>query len=129
MEIVFRSRRYLLLAALSLLLAACGSQSDPKALPSWIAAYPGSTPQPAGSTSGPKGRQSEFIFQTKDSAEQVLSFYQRQLIQKGLHMEARGGGEYGGMLSAQDDSRSRSVMINVRAGKDASDVSIIVVEK
>jgi len=116
-----RACPWLVLAVLSILASDCSTQSSgPKALPSWVGSYPGSNPQATGST---------FVFQTKDPAEKVLDFYQRQLIQNGLHMDSRGGGEYGGMLSAEDDSHRRSVMINIRSDKGTSEVSIEPVEK
>ncbi|MCU1340012.1 MAG: hypothetical protein JWO19_5593 [Bryobacterales bacterium] len=104
-----------------MLAVACSSQSaDPKALPSWVGIYPGSHAQGSGS---------DFVFQTKDPAEKVLDFYQQQLTQNGLHMDQRGGGEYGGLLSAEDDSHRRSVVINIRSDKGTSEVSITPVEK
>jgi hypothetical protein len=116
-----RACRWLTLAGLSMLSSACGSQStDPKELPSWIAAYPGSPSQGSGSN---------FVFETKDPAEKVLDFYQRQLIQSGLHMESRGGGDYGGFLSAADDSHRRNVMIDVRPNQGTSKVTITPTEK
>lgn len=108
-------------AVLAVIACGCGTQStDPNVLPSWIAAYPGSAPQKAGSA---------FVFQTKDPTEKILDFYERQLAQNGVRKEARGGGEYGGFLSASDDSHSRNVMIEVRPDKDAFAVSISVVSK
>lgn len=125
-----RATGWVLCALLPILAASCGSQpGDPNALPSWIAAYPGASPQGAGSTRTPNGLQRDFTFKTTDDAEKILGFYQRQLMQSGLHMEARGGGEYGGMLTAADDSRKRGVTINIRAEKGASDVTITVIEK
>ena len=109
-----------MLPALSIL-AACSSQSsDPNALPSWIAPYPGSQVQKSGSA---------FVFETKDPAEKVLDFYERQLAQSGVHKEARGGGDYGGFLSAGDDSHTRNVMIDIHPDKGLSEVSITVVAK
>jgi len=109
------------LAFLPLLVSACDSKpADLHALPSWIAAYPGSSPQMNGSA---------FVFQSADPAEKILDFYERQLAQNGVHKEARGGGEYGGFLSAADDSHGRNVMIDVRAGKGASEVTITPVQK
>ena len=118
---VSRARGWIGLAFLALLACACGSKpADPNALPSWIAAYPGSPPQANGSA---------FVFQTKDPAEKILDFYERQLAQNGVHKEARGGGEYGGFLSAADDSHNRNVMIDVRANNDTSEVTITPVQK
>ena len=116
-----RARPWLMLGILSMLASACGSQSsDPKALPAWLGVYPGSNPQAVGSA---------FVFQTKDPAEKVLDFYQQHLTQSGLHMDARGGGEYGGMLTAEDDSHGRSVMIDIRSDKGTSEVTITPTEK
>jgi hypothetical protein len=116
-----RPRRWLIVATLSLLACACGSTAaDPTVLPSWIGTYPGSQPQAAGPA---------FVFETKDPGEKILDFYQRQLMQNGLHMEARGGGEYGGMLSAKDESSGRSVTIDIRSEKGASAVTITPAEK
>ena len=118
---VSRARGWIGLALLSLLAGACGSKyADPNALPTWIAAYPGSPPQANGSA---------FVFQSTDPAEKILDFYERQLAQNGVHKEARGGGEYGGFLSAADDSQKRNVMIDVRADKGTSEVTITPVQK
>ena len=117
-----RVLRLFTLAGLSMLAGACGSQSvDPDVMPSWIAAYPGS-PRPEKSGSA-------FVFQTKDPPETVVTFYERQLAQNGVHKEARGGGEYGAFLAAGDDSHNRNVMIDVRPDKGMSQVSITVVAK
>jgi hypothetical protein len=118
---VSRVRRWFLPAGLAMLAAACGSQSaNPKALPSWVGAYPGSAPQRSGN---------DFVFETKDPAEKILDFYQRQLLQNGLHMGMRGGGEYGGVLTAEDDAHTRSVTIQIRSDKGASEVTITPLQK
>jgi len=125
-----RANGWILCAILPLLAASCGSQpGGSNALPSWVAAYPAAPPQSTGSTKTPDGLQRDFTFKTTDDAEKILNFYQRQLIQNGLHMEARGGGEYGGMLKAADDSRKREVTVDIHADKGASEVTITVVEK
>jgi len=108
-----------------MLASACGSRSAdpnslPSVLPSWIAAYPGSPPKATGPA---------FLFETKDPAEKVLDFYQEQLDRNGVHKEASGGGDYGGFLSAADDSHTRNVMIEVRADRGTSEVTITPVQK
>ncbi|MBZ5677101.1 MAG: hypothetical protein LAP61_22890 [Acidobacteriia bacterium] len=116
-----RGCRWLMLAVLLALVCACSSRpTDPNALPSWISAYPGSAPKATGSA---------FLFETKDPAEKVLDFYEAQLGRSGVHKEARGGGDYGGFLSAADDSHSRNVMIEIRSDKGASEVTITPVQK
>ena len=116
-----RTGAVLPLVAAAMLAGACGSQpADPNALPAWIAVYPTSAPQ----RSGPA-----FVFRTTDPTEKILDFYERQLAQNGVHKQARGGGEYGGFLTAGDDSHSRNVMIGVRPDKGMSEVTITVPEK
>jgi hypothetical protein len=115
----------MVLVPLALLVSACSSRPvDSKALPSvppsWIAGYPGSTLQATGSA---------FLFQTKDPAEKILDFDEGQLAQNGVHKEARGGGEYGGFLSAADESHSRNVIIEIRDNKGTSEVTITPVQK
>jgi len=113
-----------------MLAGSCGSQpGNLSTLPSWITAYPGASPQGVASTKTPNGLQRDFTFKTTDDAEKILNFYQRQLMHSGLHMEARGGGEYGGMITAEDDSRKRGVTINIHAEKGSSEVTITVIEK
>jgi hypothetical protein len=117
-----RAIGWVLCAVLAILTIACKT-ANPSSLPSWIAAYPDSTPRRAGSA---------FVFQTKDPPEKILDFYERQLAQAGVRKEARGGGEeYGGFLAAGDDSHNRNVMIDIRLDKDkgVSEVSITVVAK
>ena len=111
-----RTTGWVLCALLPMLAVACKT-ADSDSLPSWIAAYPGSTPQHAGSA---------FLFQTKDPPEKILDFYERQLAQAGVRKEARGGGEYGGFLVAGDDSHNRNVMIDIKPDKGVSEVSITV---
>jgi hypothetical protein len=124
-----RAIAWLLCAILPMLAASCGPAGDARALPSWVATYPGTAPQSGGSTKTPGGLQRDFTFKTTDGAEKILDFYQRQLIESGLRMEARGGGEYGGMLTAGDESRKRGVTIDIHAAKGASEVTITVLEK
>ena len=99
---------------------ACSTTEDPNALPSWIAAYPASSLQRSGSA---------FVFKTNDPPEKILDFYEAQLARKGVHKEARGGGEYGGFLAAGDEAHARNVMIDIRLDKGMSVVSITPVQK
>jgi len=118
---VLRACCWTMPAALWILTWGCTSRpSDPNALPAWIGSYPGSSPHATGSA---------YVFETKDDAEKVLNFYEQQLDRSGVHKEARGGGEYGGFLSAADDSHSRNVMIDVRAAQGTSEVTITPVQK
>jgi len=114
-----RTIGWVLCTLLVMLGVACGS-ADPNSLPSWITAYPGSTPRRSGSA---------FVFETKDPPEKIIDFYERRLSQSGVRKEARGGGEYGGFLAAGDDSHGRNVMIDVRPDHGISQVSITVVAK
>ncbi len=98
-------------------------------MPAWVPVYPGSSPQGTMSSQTPEGNQSVFTFKTKDSASQVVDYYQKELISAGLQMTSRGGGDYGGVLTAEDASKSRTVVINVQSEPGGSQGAITVVEK
>ncbi len=103
------------------LVCACGTQpADPNALPSWISAYPGSPPQ---------APRIGVPVRNQRSRREGPRFLRAQLARNGVHKEARGGGDYGGFLSAADDSHSRNVMIEIRSDKGASEVTITPVQK
>ena len=109
----------------AILLTACSRSAEGP--PSWIPPYPGGSAQSVAPTRTDQGMQNVITFETKDPAETVLDFYQKKLMDAGIRMEARGGGEYGGILSAKDESGKRRVMIDIRAGTPTSQVTITTV--
>ena len=99
-------------------------------LPAWVPAYPGSAPQGTLSSQTPDGNQSTYTFKTKDSADKVLDFYAKELANSGLKQTTRAAGAaYGGMLTAEDTSKGRTVLVTIGNSTDGSDVGITVIEK
>ncbi|MGH9593204.1 MAG: hypothetical protein ACRD5L_08940, partial [Bryobacteraceae bacterium] len=99
-------------------------------LPAWVPTYPGSSPQGTFSSQTPEGDQSTYSFKTKDGTEKVLDFYGKELANAGLQQTTRAAGAaYGGMLTAEDSAKGRTVMITVSNANEESNVGVTVVEK
>ena len=97
--------------------------------PAWVPAYPGVAPQSTFSMQGGDGSGGSFQFTTKDSAKDVLSFYEQRLKQDGFGITANITGNTdtasGGMISAEDAATKRTVIVTVGAEKDATSVNVL----
>jgi len=98
-------------------------------MPAWMPVYPGSSPKGTMSTQTSDGNTNTFGFETSDGTEKVIDYYQKQLMAAGFQMSSRGGGDYGGLLTAQDADKKRTVMVSVSPKGSGSSGSITLVEK
>jgi hypothetical protein len=98
-------------------------------LPAWVPVYPGSSPQGTLSSTTDQGNQSAFSFTTKDSAQTVLDYYEKELTAAGMHKTSRGWGGYGGLLSAEDASKNRTLVLSIATTAEGSQCGLTVVEK
>ena len=98
-------------------------------MPAWIPVYPGSAPQGTMSINSPEGNTSTYAFKTKDGAEKVLDFYEKEMGNAGLKKTMRMGADAGGMLTAEDAAKTRTIAVNVGSSGEGTDVSVTVVEK
>jgi hypothetical protein len=91
--------------------------NQPVALPSWIPAYPNSTPVGTFSRNGKEGSSAGFQFQTQDAPKDIIAFYERELKQTGFRISGtvagNGGPSSGGLVSADDAANKRTVMVTV----------------
>jgi hypothetical protein len=98
-------------------------------IPDWVPAYPGVTPEATFSLQGADGDSGSFHFTSKDSPKEVLSFYQRGLKDAGFTIGANFAGDTatssGGMLSAENESSKRTVMVTVGTEKGSSEVNLV----
>jgi len=78
---------------------------------------------------GGDGSGGSFQFTTKDSAKDVLSFYEQRLKQDGFGITANVTGNTdtssGGMMSAEDTATKRTVLVTVGTEKDATSVNVL----
>jgi hypothetical protein len=97
--------------------------------PDWVPAYPGVSPQSTFSLQGGDGTGGSFQFTTKDSAKDVLSFYERSLKQSGFAITANITGNTdsasGGMISAEDAATKRTAVVTVGAEKGETSVNVL----
>jgi hypothetical protein len=82
--------------------ATFGGSAAPKDLPSWLPVYPGATSQGAMASTTNDGRAGGFSLTTKDSLEQVASYYESQFKDKGLTVEKN-------MLSSNDKTSGGTI--------------------
>ena len=105
-----------------------GAGADLK-IPDWIPSYPSSTPQGTSSIQGGQGQSGSYQFATKDSPSDVLSFYDQKLKQAGLKIEAHTtgtlGAASGGMLSAEDADKKRTVVVTVTTAEGGNSVNVL----
>lgn len=102
-------------------------------LPGWLSAYPGASVEANLSAEGKDGFSGNFTFKTKDAADKVIQFYTDALKNAGLKVTTNAtqqeGKNSGGMLSAEDEGKKRSIVIFVGNEGDETNVNLQVQEK
>jgi hypothetical protein len=92
---------------------------SPKDLPSWLPIYPGATAQGSMASTTNEGRSGGFSVSTKDSIEQVASYYESRLKDAGLtvdkNMLSSNDKTSGGTISGNsaDKKRTAAVILSV----------------
>lgn len=107
-----------------------GGAATGSAMPSWLPAYPGSSPQGTFSSQNKDGSQNSWGFKTSDAPGAVITFYQDKLKAAGMtiNMTTNTGG--GGMIMAADEAAKRTVMVTANVGgADGTSGTITVVQK
>ncbi len=85
-------------------------------IPKWVPVYPGVNPDVTFSMQGTDADGGTFQFQTKDSAKNVLDFYESGLKAAGFKITANISGNIAassGAMLAAEDSAKRTVMVTV----------------
>lgn len=98
-----------------------GSGSSGEPLPSWVPSYPGVTPMSTLSKTGEDELYGNYSFQTSDSVEKVLEYFETELKAAGFTLEksnVQSGVLAMGHINAKTDDGRRTV-----------DVSVIPVDK
>lgn len=102
-----------------------GSTAD--APPDWVPSYPGVSPKNTYSMSDSKEQSGTYVFTTQDSSEKVMSYYADQLKAGGLKVtntSTTADGKISGMVSGEDASRDRTVLVTVHPDSDGTGVSV-----
>lgn len=102
-------------------------------LPSWLPPYPGGTVQGTFDTTSAEGRSAAFTVTTKDSVDQVLSYYEAQLKNAGLKVEkstySANDKTSGGSVTATADDQKRTANVMVSASGEETSAVITFQEK
>jgi hypothetical protein len=102
-------------------------------LPVWVPSYPGAAPEGTFSMQGQDGDTGSIQFKTKDPVDKVVRYYQAELKKGGLHETANitssGGKSEGGLVTAEDESKKRNVLVSVSGGDEGTTVSVTYTTK
>jgi len=98
-------------------------------LPDWFPTYPGTSPQGTFSAQTQERSQSTFSFKTKDAPPKVIAYYQDQLKAGGFSISLTATSPEGGVLMAEDASKSRTAMLTASGAGDETAVSASLSER
>jgi hypothetical protein len=102
------------------------------ATPDWVPTYPGAEPQGMYSTKGPQGLSAAFSFDTKDSPEKVMSFFEEKLKDAGFEVTSstfkKGAKLSGGLVNAVAKTEKRQVHVTVSDEESGTKVAITYTE-
>jgi hypothetical protein len=106
-----------------------GAGGNAAKIPSWVPVYPGVSPQVNFSMQGSDADGGTFQFKTKDSAKDVLSFYEQALKTAGFGITANISGNLaaasGAMLTAEDPASKRTVMVTAGTEDSGANVNVV----
>lgn len=106
-----------------------GSGAAATPMPAWAPVYPGSSPEGSYSVQSSEGNSGTFTFKTPDAASKVTSYYQDQLRAAGFNVTLVSSGDQGGMLSAEDADKKRTIIVTAGASNGTTTGSVTVNEK
>jgi predicted peroxiredoxin len=102
-------------------------------LPSWLPAYPGSTPTATFSMQGGSDSSAAVSFTTKDPVDKVVKFYEDGFKKAGLTTSSNilneDGKASGGVVTAESSDDKRNVVVNLVTGDDGVTVGITYSDK
>lgn len=98
-------------------------------MPDWVPVYPGSSPEGSYSVQSSEGNSGAFTFKTSDAASKVTSYYQDQLRAAGFNVTLVSSGDQGGMLSAEDADKKRTIVVTASASGGTTTVGVTVNDK
>jgi hypothetical protein len=97
--------------------------------PSWVPVYPGTTPQVTLSAKTNDGNTTNFSFKTSEAAGKVIDYYQNQLKSAGFHVTMVSSGDQGGMVSAEDDGKKRTIVVTIGSSSGETTGNVMSIEK
>jgi hypothetical protein len=97
-------------------------------MPDWLPAYPGSAPQGTFSMHNAVESSGSFHFTTKDSVQQVVSYYEDALKKAGLKVNTNSVQQNGttglGIVTAEEAGNKRRAVVNATASGEGTSVGV-----
>lgn len=96
--------------------------------PDWVPSYAGSSPQGMYSTKGPQGISGAFSFDTSDTAEDVIAFYEKVLKDGGFDVTTstvrKGKVLSGALINAVAETQHRTVHVTLSVEEGTTKVAV-----
>jgi hypothetical protein len=109
-----------------------GAGSSAENMPDWLPSYPGSKAEGVFSMRGGDGSTGSFSFTTTDSVDQVLGYYESELKGEDLKVSVtttKQNGVGGGVVTGEDKSNGRTVVVTVAAKGGGAQVNVTFASK
>jgi len=106
-----------------------GAAATGNSMPSWVPVYPGSSVEGQYSAQTAEGNTENFTFKTPDAADKITSYYQDQLKSAGFNVTLMSSGVQGGMLTAEDADKKRTILVAVGPSGASTVANLTVSEK
>lgn len=94
----------------------------------WVPTYPGSAPKGVYSATTDKGATGAWQFETNDSIQEVLGFYEKELKDAGFDVNTstmkKGGRLAGGIVTATDEAQGRTVTVSASEEQGQTQVAV-----
>lgn len=105
-----------------------GAAASAKA-PAWVPVYPGSSMEGTLSSDSPEGSQNTFVFKSKDTASQVLTYFETEMKKEGFSVTTIVRSDQGGTLAGESADKKRTLMIAAGSSSEGTEGSITAIEK
>jgi hypothetical protein len=81
------------------------------------------------SSDTPEGSQNTFVFKSKDSASQILGYFETELKNGGFTVTTIAKTDQGGTLAGESGDKKRTLMIIAGSSTEGTEGSITAIEK
>jgi len=99
---------------------------DAASIPAWLPAYPGARPDGTYSARTPDGDTGGYSFETGDSADEVASFFRRELEDAGFSIDSSGKQSAGSTMIANLTASSGGKKVTVAVTQEGGSTRVVI---
>ncbi|MBI4915188.1 MAG: hypothetical protein HY825_05015 [Acidobacteria bacterium] len=99
---------------------------DAASIPAWLPSYPGSTPDGTYSARTPDGDTGGYSFETNDGADEVASFFRRELEDAGFSIDSSGKQSAGSTTIANLTASSGGKKVTIAVTHEGGSTRVVI---